>query len=161
MVEINECAWQRFRKDIEGVTGEEADWRPVPEANSINLVLRHVLIDALWHVAAVEGSGEAPPSALPEEPPPLDFERNLEDLDASWARFIAGLRALTQPALKKRTLAAYQGAPQGPAPEHLLGFHFALHLTAHDGQIRALRNLYRRTRGETARFFPDNPTFPT
>ena len=31
----------------------------------------------------------------------------------------------------------------------------------HWGQVRTLRNLYRKTRGEPARFFPDNPTFPT
>jgi hypothetical protein len=30
----------------------------------------------------------------------------------------------------------------------------------HWGQVRALRNLYRKSRGEPARFFPDNPTFP-
>ena len=34
------------------------------------------------------------------------------------------------------------------------------HLAMHCGQIRSIRNLYRKTRGEPLRFFPDNPTFP-
>ena len=30
----------------------------------------------------------------------------------------------------------------------------------HCGQIQTIRNLYRKTRGEPARFFPENPTYP-
>jgi hypothetical protein len=35
-----------------------------------------------------------------------------------------------------------------------------MHLAMHWGQINTIRNLYRKTRGEPARLFPDNPTFP-
>lgn len=40
------------------------------------------------------------------------------------------------------------------------GFHQALHLAGHTAQISTIRNLYRKTRGEPALFFPDNPTYP-
>lgn len=42
---------------------------------------------------------------------------------------------------------------------HLLGYHHAIYLAMHWGQIRSLRNLFRTTRGLPARFVPDNPTF--
>ena len=164
VVEMNECVWKRFKDDLEGVTAEEANWRPLPHANSINLILRHVRLDAPWHVAGIERSELARPQdpAVPTtDPVPLDFERNLRELDESCRRFIGRLRAMTLADLQQRTAVAYDGFPQGQLPEHFLGFHLALHLAAHDGQVRTLRNLYRKTRGEPAAFFPDNPTFPT
>jgi hypothetical protein len=96
----------------------------------------------------------------PTQSVPLDFEDSRRELVESFARLVASLRTLTLADLRRRTILAYQGSAQGPTPEHFLGFHFALHLAAHDGQIRSLRNLYRKTRGEPARFFPHNPTFP-
>jgi hypothetical protein len=42
----------------------------------------------------------------------------------------------------------------------MLAYHQATHLAYHTGQIRSIRNLYRKIRGEPARFFPENPTFP-
>lgn len=30
---MDECVWKRFRSDLEGLTPEEARWRPLPEAN--------------------------------------------------------------------------------------------------------------------------------
>jgi hypothetical protein len=33
------------------------------------------------------------------------------------------------------------------------------HLATHRGQIRTIRNLYRRARGEPGLFLPQNPTF--
>jgi hypothetical protein len=68
----------------------------------------------------------------------------------------------TLPGLKKQTLNAYRNFSDGMSrPEHLLGFHQAMHLATHLGQIRSIRNLYRKTRGKPALFFPENPIFPT
>jgi hypothetical protein len=41
-----------------------------------------------------------------------------------------------------------------------LWYHQAIHLAMHCGQSRTIRNLYCKARGEPARFFPDNPTYP-
>jgi hypothetical protein len=46
-------------------------------------------------------------------------------------------------------------------PPHFLGLHQAMHLAMHPGQIRTIRNLHRTTRGEPARFFPENSTYPS
>ena len=37
-----------------------------------------------------------------------------------------------------------------------------MHLAGHLGQIRTIRTLYKKTRGEPIppEFYPDNPTFP-
>jgi hypothetical protein len=64
------------------------------------------------------------------------------------------------PELERLTASAYKDFPQGAIPGHFLGYHFALHLAGHDAQIRGIRNLHRKVRGQPARFFPDNPTFP-
>ena len=159
IIEMHEWIWSGFRSDLDGLTLEEIDWRPVPEANTINLIVRHLRIDAPWHVAGIESSPEhRSPDAVP-----LDFQRNLKELDALWDRFVRALRATTRVDLKRQTALAYaENAAAGALiPEHLLGFHMAVHVARHWGQIRTLRNLYCTTRGEPARFFPHNPTFPT
>lgn len=65
---------------------------------------------------------------------------------------------MTLDRLQQRTEAAYQGWPS--RSPHFLGFHQAMHVSMHWGQIRTIRNLYLKTRGQPARYFPDNPTFP-
>jgi hypothetical protein len=152
-VELNEAAWVRVKRELADVTPDEVDWRPLPQANSINLILRHLRIDTAWHVAALGDGILQPPESLP-----LDFDRNLKELDALLSRFIAALRATTLQALREKTARAY-GAQEPPSLR--LGYHLAQHLAGHGAQIRTIRNLYRTTRGEPARFFPDNATFPT
>ena len=56
LVEMNECVWARFKSDLEELTVEEANWRPVPGANTINHILRYLCIDAPWYVASIGGS---------------------------------------------------------------------------------------------------------
>jgi hypothetical protein len=161
LVELTESIWQGFRRDLQDVAPEESTWRPLPEANNINLIVRHLAIEGEWHRASIE-RGEP----MPHEPTehlqrqidrvPLDFDTNLRALDEAFTGFMAALRAVTLPGLEARTTAAYR-APRSP---HFLGYHQVLHLAMHWGQINTIRNLYRKTRGQPARRFPDNPTFP-
>jgi hypothetical protein len=164
IVEMNACVFQRFRSDLEDLTPEEAQWRPLPEANSIALILRHLCIDARWHADRVDPSTAARPNDSAPSPSngamDLDLVGCLQQLERSYVRFIAGLRATTLSALQERTASAYEGVAQGPPSDHFLGYHLALHVAAHGGQIRSIRNLYCRMRGAPARFFPDNPSFP-
>ena len=69
LVEMNEFVWARFKKDLEELTVEEANWRPVPEANTINHILRHLRIDAPWHLASIGGLSK------PLEPRSLSRQR--------------------------------------------------------------------------------------
>lgn len=162
-IELNEYTWNGFKKDLEDVTTEEVNWRPVPEANTINLIVRHLRIDTPWHVRIVGSSHEgqhADTTFETADPVPLDFERNLRELDELYTGFIGALRRMTLGGLERQSGRAYRDAGRGAAPSHFLGFHLAVHLARHWGQVRTLRNLYCKTRGERARFFPDNPSFP-
>jgi nucleotide-binding universal stress UspA family protein len=64
------------------LTPAEVGWRPLPEANSIGLIVRHLAIEADWHRAAIERA-EPIPFDLTEEQQrqidlvPFDFDANL------------------------------------------------------------------------------------
>jgi hypothetical protein len=164
ILEMNRWTWHRFKDALADMTSEEVDWRPLPQANNINLIVRHLRIEAEWHVASLE-HGEPIPVHVTEglrqriDSMPLDFGRNLDELEALYTRFLTGLQQTTLSALRQHTALAYQDF-SGEHPTHLLSFHQAVHLAGHTGQISSIRNLYRKTRGEALRFFPDNPTFP-
>jgi hypothetical protein len=48
---------------------------------------------------------------------------------------------------------------QGPQPASALLLGEISHLASQRGQIRTVRNLYRRVRGEEGLFLPQNPMF--
>ncbi len=163
VIEMTESIGQGFRRDLEGVTPDEAVWRPLPQANSISLIVRHLSIEAEWHRASLEGGEPMPHETTGDlqrkiDLVPLDFERNLKAFEEAYSGFLAALGKMTLVGLQQRTEAAYPGWPARSA--HFLGFHQATHVARHWGQIRTIRNLYQKSRGQPARFFPDNPTFP-
>lgn len=137
-------------------------WRPLPHANTINVIIRHLRIEAQWHLDSLE-RGEPMPTiavAAPQEAidaVPADFEANVTRLEELYTRFVELLRMATLETVQLRTAAAYGDARRLTSS---LGYHQAIHLATHCGQIRTIRNLYCKTRGEPARFFPDNPMYP-
>ena len=163
--EMNELILKALKRSVGDLTKEEIDWRPLPQANSINIIVRHLAIEAQWHLDSLE-RGEPMPGATVSprlqqmiDAVPLDFEQNFKNLEQVYTRFLEILRAMTLPQLQQRTEAAYgQARPKGQA--HLTAYHQLLHVTGHCGQISTIRNLYRKTRGEPALFFPENPTYP-
>ena len=42
VIEMNEWTWKRFKADLQGMTPEEIDWQPLPQANTINAILKHL-----------------------------------------------------------------------------------------------------------------------
>jgi hypothetical protein len=46
VIEMNEWTWDHCKDALKDVSREEIDWRPLPQANSINLILRHLRIEA-------------------------------------------------------------------------------------------------------------------
>jgi Protein of unknown function (DUF664) len=165
VIEMNEWTWQRFKAELNDVTPEEIHWRLLPQANNINAILKHLRVEAEWSLASLEHGAQSPyqDTASVQQLTntiPLDFERNLQALEELYTRFMAALRRTTLATLQQQTVLD-QVFPGGtPHPAHVLSFRLPLHLALHWGQIRTIRNLYRRARGEPARFFPDNPTFP-
>lgn len=127
--------------------------------------MRHLRIEAQWHLDSLKGGDGMPSDVTPAlqkeiDTVPLDFHRNFGKLEELYTGFLAILRTTTLDGLHQRTAAAYGSAAEAPGRAHLLGYHQTIHVAMHCGQIRTLRNLYRTTRGEPARFFPDNPTYP-
>jgi hypothetical protein len=165
VIEMNEWTWKRFKDDLKDLTPEEIDWRPLPEANTINAILKHLRVEAEWYLVSLEHGQRSPYQDTASvqqltDAIPLDFARNLEELEELYTRFIEALRRTTRAALQQQTVLAQVFPGGNPHPAHLLSFRQAVHLAIHWGQIRTLRNLYRKTRGEPGRFFPHNPTFP-
>lgn len=164
--EMNDSLWARFKDALEDLGDEELNWRPLPQANTINLIVRHLRIESEWHLGSLE-RGEPMPTIATSAPQEaidavaLDFERNLNKLEECYTRFVQILRTATLDVLRQRTSTAYGDAGGAKGHTYRLAYHQALHLAMHCGQIRTIRNLYRKTRGEPARFFPENPTYPS
>jgi len=166
LVDLNEFVWTRFKDDLADVTPEECDWRMLPDANTINVIVRHLRIEAEWHTACLERGEPMPMDASPElqkriDEVPLDFEKNRAELQRQYERFNAAMRETTLEGLAARTAEAY-GEFGKKRPPHLLGFHQAVHLSMHWAQIRTIRTLYKKTRGEEvpARYYPGNVSYP-
>src|SRR6266487_6977506 len=140
----------------------EINWRPLPQANNMNVIVRHLRIEAQWHLDSLTRGDAMPSEVTPTlqskiDAVPLDFHDNLAKLEELLIGFLDSLRTTTVSDLHLRTAAAYGSAAAARGLNHLLGYHQALHLATHCGQIRTIRNLYRTTRGEPGLFFPENP----
>jgi hypothetical protein len=65
---------------------------------------------------------------------------------------------ITMSSRRSGTLFLKEVVPRLQSKDSLI-FRDIRHLITHTGQMRTLRNLYRRTKGEKGLFFPENPTF--
>jgi uncharacterized damage-inducible protein DinB len=88
---------------------------------------------------------------------PHDFEQNMKELEDLHNRFISVLRSTTLTELRRKTFVT--PFARGPQPANALLLGEISHLATHRGQIRTIRNLYRKARGEQGLFLPQNPTF--
>jgi hypothetical protein len=165
--EMHENIWKGLKNDLADLSADEIGWRPLPQANNIDRIIRHLRIEAEWHANSLEHGAAMPHENTPElqrsiDAVPFDFARNLAELEELFARFTALLREITLGDLERQTgrAYAYVAAAGRPLPTHFLGYHQVMHLAMHWGQIRTIRNLYKKTRGEPARFHPENPTYP-
>jgi hypothetical protein len=112
VVEMHECLWGRLNNALEDLGEEEINWRRLPQANTINVIIRRLRIEAQWHLDSLE-RGEPMPTiavAVPKEAidaVPLDFEENLKQLEELYTRFLEFLRMASLATLQQRTAAAY------------------------------------------------------
>ena len=165
VAEMNKRAWNGLKDALVDLSDDEINWRPLCQANNINVIVRHLRIEAQWHLDSLIRGDAMPSEVTPTlqreiDAVPLDFQRNLAKLEELLSGFLDGLRRTTLGDLHLRTAAAYGSPSAAQGLDHFLGYHQALHVAAHCGQIRTIRNLYRTTRGEPGRFFPKNPTYP-
>ena len=163
--ELNQRAWRLLKDALDDLSDDEIDWRPLPQGNNINIIVRHLRIEAEWHLDSLMRGDPMPSDVTPViqkaiDGVALDFQRNRAKLEELFTGFLDALGSTTLPNLRQRTTAAYGVGAHATGSLHFLGYHQALHVAMHCGQIRTIRNLYRKTRGEPARFFPENPTYP-
>lgn len=77
MIQMNEGIWHRFKDGLGDVTPEEIDWQPLPHANTIDAILRHLRIEAQWHLASLEHGAQSPGGSSRTTPP---FPDNCEPM---------------------------------------------------------------------------------
>lgn len=159
-IEMIEANWNNFKNDLKDLTPEEIDWRPLPQANNLNILMKHLRVVEELFLSRLEEGEHTPYKDAASvqqltDSIPLNFEQNLKDLEAFHNRFVAALRTTTLADLKKRVF--YTPFAQGAQPANALLLAEIGHLASHRGQMRTFRNLYRRTRGEPGLFFPHNP----
>lgn len=164
VVDMNANMWAALKHSLQDLSEDEIQWRPLPEANSIRVIVRHLRIEAEWHVSSLERGEPMPTVAVPASQQTVDavtddFTENLGKLEDACVRFLDILRTTTLSRLRELTAAAYGKKADAEGARYFLGYHHAAHLAMHCGQIRLIRNLYRKTRGEPARFVPENPTY--
>lgn len=161
-VEMSETTWSAFKSELKDLTPDEINWRPLPQANNIALLIKHLRVVEELFLAQLEQGEQSPYKDATSVRQltgsvPLNYEQNLKEFEELHTRFLNHLKQTTLADLKRRTFVT----PFGPGARPANGLLFAEigHLTLHRGQIRTIRNLYRRTRGEVGLFAPNNPTF--
>lgn len=165
VAEMHHALWEQFRGSFKDLAEDEIDWRFVPHANSINVIVRHVRIEGEWHLRSLQSGEPMPTIAVPASQEAIDavafdFNDNLNTLQRLYTAFSETLSMESLDSLKAKSAAAYGEAITRRGLGYGLAYHQALHLAHHTGQIRTIRNLYCKMRGEPARFHPDNPTYP-
>ena len=48
VTDMNDFVWNGIKEDLKDLTPDEVQWRPLPQANNINLIVRHLRIEAEW-----------------------------------------------------------------------------------------------------------------
>lgn len=149
--DMDQLTYDFLLQNLTGITEEELDWRPHPEANPVRWIVGHLLWYEEWACDAIEGTGtylsERWPSAV--EVPAL--EPALERFGAARQRYSRLFEEMTGDDLS-RTI-DYFGTYR-LSLEDLAAVH-ALHLSGHQYQIRYIRGTFSRDRGtEKAAFDP-------
>jgi len=161
-IEMSEANWNNFKNDVKGLAADEINWRPLPQGNNINALVKHLRVVEELFLSRLEQGEQSPYEDGPSvrkltDSIPQNFDQNLKELEDLHTRYIAALRSTTLAELRRKTFLT--PFAQGPQPANTLLLAEISHLATHRGQIRTIRNLYRRARGEQGLFLPQNPTF--
>jgi hypothetical protein len=141
--EMDEQMWELLQRNLTGLTDAEADWHPLPEANSIRWMLGHLAWFEEWAHDALPREGRY----VSDRDPTAYLDGAVADV---MARFGAARQRYRQriATLTAEDLAAelsYFGRYNVTALA-LLETH-ALHLAGHRFQVRYVRGTYSRAHG--------------
>lgn len=109
--DMNASMWGALKNALEDLSEEEIQWRPLPQANTINVIVRHLRIEAEWHLDSLERGELMPtiatfPSQEAIDAVPHDFEENFKKLEELYTRFLHSLRMMPLNILRERSAAA-------------------------------------------------------
>src|SRR6266550_4675667 len=98
--EMNSRTWEALRNALEEVTEEESGWRPLPQANNIAVIVRHLRIESEWHVNSLERGDPMPTIAVAPSQEAIDavtdnFVENSTTLEELCTQFLKILRDTT------------------------------------------------------------------
>jgi DinB family protein len=141
--EMDEQMWTLLRRNLTGITEDEADWRPHPSANSVRWMVGHLAWFEEWARDAICKEGRY----LVDRDPTAYLDGTMPELLARFAESRAAYRARLA-ALTERDLArslSYFGR-YDVSVLGLLETH-ALHLAGHRFQVRYVRGTFSRAHG--------------
>ena len=96
VAEMHRTLWDQFRGSFDDLTDEEIHWRVLPQANSINLIVRHLRIESEWHLRSIQSGAPMPTIAARVSQEAIDPFRSISPRistrsSASTLRFAAPL----------------------------------------------------------------------
>ena len=141
--EMAEQMWLLLQRNLSGITEDEADWRPHPEANNVRWLLGHLAWFEEWTHDALRREGRY----LIDRDPTAYLEGTIPELIDRFMRARIRLRARVA-TLDHRDVSdrlSYFGRYEVTGLE-LLKTH-ALHLAGHRFQMRYVRGTYARAHG--------------
>jgi len=107
-VEMHEVALSRaFERTLADLEEGEVEWRPLPESNNIALIVRHLSIEARWHLDCLERG-----MAMPFHPSP-ELQREIDAVPIDFAANLAELTRLTAGVIMAPRRAAHLGRYAG------------------------------------------------
>src|SRR5262245_32959116 len=154
VAEMHQTLWDQFRGSFDDLSEDELHWRVLPQANSIHMIVRHLRIESEWHLRSLQSGEPMPTIAAPVSQEAIDavsfdFAESLNTLQRHYTEFCDTLGTQSLGTLEEKSAAAYGEAATGKGLAYVLAYHQATHLAYHTGQIRSIRNLYRKARGVT------------
>jgi hypothetical protein len=147
--DMDESMWVLLERNLGGLTEDEADWRPHPQANNVRWMIGHLAWFEEWARDALANEGRY----LVDRDPNAILDGTISEILARFASaregYRACLRGMTSADLDRKI--TYFGRYDVTGLE-LLKTH-ALHLAGHRFQIRYVRGTYSRAHGTSKATF--------
>ena len=108
VTEMHQALWDQFRGSFDDLTEDELHWRVLPQANSINVIVRHLRIESEWHLRSIQSGEPMPTIAVPVsqeaiDAVPFDFAENLNTLQRLYTAFCDTLGTQSLGTLKAKS----------------------------------------------------------
>jgi uncharacterized damage-inducible protein DinB len=161
-VGLLERNWNDLKHDLQDMTDAELDWRALPEANNIRSIVGHLRIVEQLYLSLSEDGDQTPWKDAEfvqklADSITYDFQQNMKLFEDFHNRFVSLMKGSTLADLKEQTFVE-SSLSRSQSKDSLI-FREICHIATHRGQIKTLRNVYRRRKGEKGLFFPENRTF--